>query len=75
MHSATRLPLANVSEMPMAAPEKVVASTRPGGNKIAEILSREAKALATMDRYERRARSRRKFAVRAFDMARTASTH
>ena len=37
--------------------------------------SREAKALEAMERYERRARSRRKFAIRAFDMARTANTH
>jgi hypothetical protein len=53
------LPLANASEMLMAGREK----------------SREAKALEAMERYERRARSRRKFAIRAFDMARTASTH
>ena len=49
----------NASEIPMAAREK----------------SREAKALEAMERYERRARSRRKFAIRASDMARTASTH
>jgi hypothetical protein len=44
-----------------------------GANKIATIFSREAKALEAMDRYERRARSRRKFAIRVFDTARAAA--
>jgi hypothetical protein len=38
------------------------------------ILSRELKGLAAFDRYERRARSRRKLAVRAFDQARRLET-
>ena len=41
-----------------------------GPDKLATILLEEAKELLAMDRYERRALSRRKFAVRAFDEAR-----
>jgi hypothetical protein len=41
-----------------------------GPVKLATILLEEAKKLLSMDRYERRALSRRKFAVRAFDEAR-----
>jgi hypothetical protein len=51
-------------------------STPKGPDKFAMILSGEAKKLLTMDRYERRALARRKFAIRAFDAARarTATT-
>jgi hypothetical protein len=50
--------------------EKFLTSTPQGPRKLALILSQEAKQLLAMDRYERRALSRRKFAIRAFDAAR-----
>jgi hypothetical protein len=71
MIATARLPLANASEMPIAGQEKFVPSTPQGDN--ATIVLREAKVLGAMDRYERRARSRRKFAIRVFDMARAAA--
>jgi hypothetical protein len=49
-------------------------STPQGPDKLATILSGEAKKLLAMDRYERRALSRRKFAIRAFDAARRRSS-
>ena len=56
---------------PMAA--LVLPSTPPQGpNKFAMTLVQEAKRLHAMDRYERRALSRRKFAVRALDAERVA---
>jgi hypothetical protein len=53
-----------------AALVKFLTSTPEGPEKIATILSQEAKQLFALDRYERRALSRRKFAIRAFDAAR-----
>jgi hypothetical protein len=48
-----------------------VETSRPEGlDKFAIIISEEAKYLEAIDRYERRALSRRKFAIRAFDAAR-----
>jgi hypothetical protein len=59
-----------VPNMSMEAVEKFVTSMPQGPHKFATILSEEAKRLLAMDRYERRALSRRKFAIRAFDAAR-----
>ena len=50
--------------------EKYLTTAPEGPAKLAAILSEETKQLAAMDRYERRALSRRKFAIRAFDRAR-----
>ena len=45
-------------------------STPQGPHKLATILSQQTKQLLAMDRYERRALSRRKSAIRAFDKTR-----
>jgi hypothetical protein len=57
-------------DMPMETLVKFVTSTPKGPQKFATILSQEYKQLLAMDRYERRARSRRQFAIREFDAAR-----
>ena len=65
-----RLLRAKEPDMSMwGALEKLASSTPQGPAKLATILSQEAKQLLAMDRYERRAMSRRKFAIRAFDAA------
>jgi len=58
-------------DMSIETLEEFVTSTPQGPHKFTTILSQEAKQLLAMDRYERRALSRRKFAIRAFDAART----
>jgi hypothetical protein len=57
-------------DVPLDALVTFVTSTPQGPHQLATILSQEAKQLLAMDRYERRALSRRKFAIRAFDAAR-----
>jgi hypothetical protein len=78
-HADTRMKLALIGRclQPNYAPdlsydvlERFVTSTPQGPQKFALILSQEAKQLSAMDRYERRALSRRKLAIRALDEAR-----
>lgn len=52
------------------APAAETVTTLQGPQKLAAILSNEDKNLRAMDRYERRALSRRRFAIRTFDSAR-----
>lgn len=50
--------------------KRYLVSTPQGSHKLATILSEESRHLLALDRYERRAISRRKFAIRALDEAR-----
>ena len=59
----------NAPEVPIAALVKYLTTTPEGPQKLAVILSQEIQELSVMERYERRAFSRRKFAIRAFDLA------
>jgi hypothetical protein len=66
-----RLLAVNAQEVPFECLENYLTSMPEGAEKLAIILSRESKILASFDRYERRARSRRKSAIRALDEARS----
>jgi hypothetical protein len=61
----------NAPDIPSAIVEAFLTSTPQGPQKLATILSEEAKQLLVIDRYKRRAISRRKFAIRALDEAHT----
>jgi hypothetical protein len=59
-------------DLNMPMPDNVMEflSSKPQGPyKLATIVADKARQLLALDRYERRALSRRKFAIRAFDMA------
>ena len=71
--SALVLRYARRSDLNKPLPDEVMEflSSKPEGpNKFAAILADKARQLLALDRYERRAVSRRKFAIRAFDAAR-----
>src|SRR5262249_55906170 len=59
----------NASALPIGALAKHLTSAPEGPDKLATILLEEVQQLAAMDRYEGRAFSQRKFAIRAFDLA------
>jgi len=59
------------SRTPMPDNVMEVLNSKPEGPyKFATILADKTRQLLALDRYERRALSRRKFAIRAFDTAR-----
>jgi hypothetical protein len=64
----------NAPTPPMENLAALLNSAPQGPHKFATILSQKAKQLLAMDRYERRALSRRKSAIRAFDETRRRQT-
>ena len=70
---ARHLLRANVTDVPLAALSDRVTGAPEGPEKFALIVTQEIHQLSAMDRYERRALSRRKSAVRAFELAKRAA--
>jgi len=64
----------NGPDIPIAELSKYLTSTPQGPEKFATVLSQAIKQLLALDRYERRAWSRRKIAIREFDAARRQTT-
>jgi len=63
-----------LADIPMPTLIENYLTTAPEGpTRFATVLLKETKRLLALDRYERRALSRRKFAVRAFDEVRRRS--
>ena len=67
MRAISRLLRSSAPGISMANLETNSTSMPQGPDKLATIVSEQAKQLRALDGYERRALSRRKFAVRAFD--------
>jgi hypothetical protein len=68
-----RLLQTSAPDLPEKVVVKLVTSTPQGPDKLAAILTQEASRLLAIDRYEQRALSRLKFAIRALDESRQAT--
>ena len=67
----SRLLRPNAPDVPLAALSSYLTKVPEGPRKLALIVAQEVQRLSALDRYERRALSRRKFAIRAFDFGKT----
>jgi hypothetical protein len=59
----------NAPDVSLAALSDYLTTVPEGSQKLALIVTQEVQQLSSLDRYERRAFSRRKFAIRALDLA------